>query len=102
VAETQLVVFKLAGEQFAAPITRVREILRPVRPTRMPRAAAFVRGLFNLRGQVLPLLDLRARLGLKEMATVQQRRVRRQQLDGRYLNAIAFADRFARRTVGLL
>jgi purine-binding chemotaxis protein CheW len=63
-AETQLVVFKLAGEQFAAPITRVREILRPVRPTRMPRAAAFVRGLFNLRGQVLPLLDLRGRLGL--------------------------------------
>ena len=64
-AETQLVVFKLAGEQFGAPITRVREILRPVKPTRMPRAAAFVRGLFNLRGQVLPLLDLRARLGLK-------------------------------------
>lgn len=64
-AETQLVVFKLAGEQFGAPITRVREILRPVKPTRMPRAATFVRGLFNLRGQVLPLLDLRARLGLK-------------------------------------
>jgi purine-binding chemotaxis protein CheW len=64
VAETQLVVFKLAGEQFGAPITRVREILRPVRPTRMPRAAAFIRGLFNLRGQVLPLLDLRARLGM--------------------------------------
>jgi len=60
-----MVVFKLAGEQFAAPITRVREILRPVRFTRMPRAAGFVRGLFNLRGQVLPLLDLRARLGLQ-------------------------------------
>ena len=59
-----MVVFKLAGEQFAAPITRVREILRPVKPTRMPRAAAFVRGIFNLRGQVLPLLDLKARLGL--------------------------------------
>ncbi len=65
VADVQMVVFKLAGEQFAAPITRVREILRPVRFTRMPRAADFVRGLFNLRGQVLPLLDLRARLGLK-------------------------------------
>ena len=63
-AELQMVVFKLAGEQFAAPITRVREILRPVRSTRMPRAAAFVRGIFNLRGQVLPLLDLRTRLGL--------------------------------------
>lgn len=67
-AEAQLVVFKLAGEQFGAPITRVREILRPVKATRMPRAAAFVRGLFNLRGQVLPLLDLRARLGLAAAA----------------------------------
>lgn len=63
-AELQLVVFRLAGEQFAAPITRVREILRPLRVTRMPRVAHFVRGLFNLRGQVLPLLDTRARLGL--------------------------------------
>ena len=67
-AEAQLVVFKLAGEQFGAPITRVREILRPVKATRMPRAADFVRGLFNLRGQVLPLLDLRARLGLAAAA----------------------------------
>lgn len=66
--EAQLVVFKLAGEQFGAPITRVREILRPVKATRMPRSAAFVRGLFNLRGQGLPLLDLRARLGLAQAA----------------------------------
>jgi chemotaxis signal transduction protein len=64
VAELQLVVFRLAGEQFAAPITRVREILRPLRVTRMPRVASYVKGLFNLRGQVLPLLDSKARLGL--------------------------------------
>jgi purine-binding chemotaxis protein CheW len=68
VGEAQLVVFKLAGEQFAAPIGRVREILRPVKATRMPRTAGFVRGLFNLRGQVLPLLDLRLRLGLRGAA----------------------------------
>jgi purine-binding chemotaxis protein CheW len=64
-AEIQLVVFKLQGEQFAAPITRVREIVRPMRLTRMPRVAPFVRGLFNLRGQVLPLVDSRSRLGLE-------------------------------------
>lgn len=63
-AEVQLVVFRLGSEQFAAPITRVREILRPVRVTRMPRTAPFVRGLFNLRGQVLPLVDSKSRLGL--------------------------------------
>ena len=63
-AELQLVVFRLGREQFAAPITRVREILRPVRVARMPRTASFLRGLFNLRGQVLPLLDTKARLGM--------------------------------------
>jgi purine-binding chemotaxis protein CheW len=69
-AELQLVVFRLDGEQFAAPITRVREILRPIRVTRMPRVASFVRGLFNLRGQVLPVLDSKARLGLTERTVV--------------------------------
>lgn len=63
-AELQLVVFRLGYGQFAAPITRVREILRPIKVTRMPRAAAYVRGVFNLRGQVLPLLDTKARLGM--------------------------------------
>jgi purine-binding chemotaxis protein CheW len=67
-AEMQLVVFRLGSEQFAAPITRVREILRPVRVTRMPRVASFVKGLFNLRGQVLPLIDTKARLGLAASA----------------------------------
>ena len=71
-AEMQLVVFRLGHEQFAAPITRVREILRPLKLTRMPRAASYVRGLFNLRGQVLPLLDTKARLGLTSHATAEQ------------------------------
>jgi purine-binding chemotaxis protein CheW len=72
VAELQLVVFRLGREQFAAPITRVREILRPLKVTRMPRAASYVRGLFNLRGQVLPLVDTKARLGLVPRSTPEQ------------------------------
>ncbi|MGH7441058.1 MAG: chemotaxis protein CheW [bacterium] len=65
-AEERWVVFGLGALQHAAPIDRVREILRPVPVTRMPRVAPFVRGLFNLRGQVLPLLDTKARLGLAD------------------------------------
>jgi len=64
VAEAQWVVFRLGTWQYAAGISRVREILRPVQAVRMPRVAPFVRGLFNLRGQVLPLVDTKARLGL--------------------------------------
>ena len=63
-ADLQLVVFRLGAEQFAAPIARVKEILRPVKATRMPRSAIFLKGLFNLRGQVLALMDTQARLGL--------------------------------------
>jgi purine-binding chemotaxis protein CheW len=65
VPEIRLVVFRLKGAQYAAPIERVREILKPVRFIRMPRAAEWIRGLFNLRGRVLPLIDTAARLGLK-------------------------------------
>jgi len=63
-ADIQLVVFRLGAGQFAAPIEKVREILRVVKVTRMPRTAPFLKGLFNLRGQVLPLVDTTARLGL--------------------------------------
>lgn len=72
-AEEQWVVFGLGTWQHAVPIAKVREILRPVPVTRMPRVAPFVRGLFNLRGQVLPLLDTKARLGLDSasVSTVQ-------------------------------
>jgi purine-binding chemotaxis protein CheW len=70
-----MVLFTLGSGHYAAPITRVREILRPVRVTRMPRAASFVRGLFNLRGQVLPLIDTKARLGMEaaQVPTAQGR-----------------------------
>ena len=52
--------------QYAVSIARVKEVLKPIPSVRMPRVASFVRGLFNLRGQVMPLLDTKDRLGLVE------------------------------------
>ncbi len=53
------------GEQpLAVPIDRVREILQVLRMTPLPRTPAFVRGVMNLRGSVVPVIDLAARLGL--------------------------------------
>ncbi len=57
-------VFALGDDHYAAPVGRVREILRPVPTVRMPRVAPWVRGLFNLRGRVLPLVEAKRRLGL--------------------------------------
>lgn len=57
------------GEQpLAVPIDRVREILQVLRMTPLPRTPAFVRGVMNLRGSVVPVIDLAARLGLRPTA----------------------------------
>ncbi len=58
------VTFALASETYALPVAAVQEILRPGAITRVPHAPAPVRGITNLRGRVLAVVDLRVRLGL--------------------------------------
>jgi purine-binding chemotaxis protein CheW len=62
--ERQLVVFQLGGEFYGVEISRVHEIIRLQAITRVPRAPAFVEGVINLRGKVIPVVDLRRRFGL--------------------------------------
>lgn len=63
-AVLQLLRLSSAGEPLAVPIDAVREILEVGRLTPMPRTPDFVRGVMNLRGSVVPVIDLRARFGL--------------------------------------
>jgi len=63
--EEQMVVFKLAGEQYGVRITQVQEINRLSQITKVPRAAKFVEGVVNLRGDVIPLIDLRKRFEIE-------------------------------------
>jgi purine-binding chemotaxis protein CheW len=62
--ERQLVVFQLSAEFYGVEIARVHEIIRLQTVTRVPRAPAFVEGVINLRGKVIPVVDLRRRFGL--------------------------------------
>ncbi|MDO8844852.1 chemotaxis protein CheW [Methylicorpusculum sp.] len=63
--EEQVVVFRLDKEEFGVPIESVQEIVRvPDQLTHVPKAPAFVEGVINLRGAVLPVIDQRLRLGL--------------------------------------
>jgi purine-binding chemotaxis protein CheW len=62
--ERQLVVFELGAELYGVEIARVHEIIRLQSITRVPRAPAFVEGVINLRGKVIPVVDLRRRFGL--------------------------------------
>ncbi len=63
-AEKQLVVFDLDSESYGVDIGAVREIIRMQEITRVPRTPEFVEGVINLRGKVIPVVDLRKRFGL--------------------------------------
>ncbi|MBP3956729.1 chemotaxis protein CheW [Gemmata sp. G18] len=62
--ERQLVTFKVANEEFAVDIMQVQEIIRLEKVTKVPHVPAFVEGVVNLRGNVLPVIDLRKRVHL--------------------------------------
>lgn len=63
-SEKQYVVFRLDGQQYGAPIDVVREITYVTQITHLPNTPHFVDGVMNLRGEVLPVVDLRKRLGM--------------------------------------
>lgn len=60
----QLVVFSLGEEEYALPITQVHEIIRWTEPRSVASDEAWVRGVISLRGKIVPVYDLAARLGL--------------------------------------
>lgn len=60
----QLVTFSIGEEEFGVNILKVQEINRTMEITKVPRAPVFVEGVINLRGKVIPIIDLRRRFGL--------------------------------------
>ncbi len=64
--------FTLREETFAIPVLQTREIIRLVEITAVPRMPEHVRGIINLRGRIIPVVDLRLRLFLSEPTTTEQ------------------------------
>ena len=64
VEELQVVTFHLGKEEFAVPILQIQEINKIVEITRVPNSPPFVEGVINLRGKVIPIIDLRKRFNL--------------------------------------
>ena len=60
----QLVTFSIGEEEFGVNILKVQEIIRTMEITKVPRSPDFVEGVINLRGKVIPIIDLRRRFGL--------------------------------------
>ncbi|ANE47558.1 chemotaxis protein CheW [Paenibacillus swuensis] len=64
--ETKFIVFSLAHEEYGVEVDKVRTIERMLPITRVPRTPAFVKGVINLRGVVVPIIDLRERFNLPQ------------------------------------
>ncbi|MDD9912744.1 MAG: chemotaxis protein CheW [Alphaproteobacteria bacterium] len=70
-----LVTFRLLGEEFGLPILDVREIIRMTDITPVPQAPGFVEGVINLRGQIIPVVDLRKRFGISANEANEETRI---------------------------
>ena len=64
--------FKLADEEYGLEILKVREIIGYMEITAVPQVPMHVKGVINLRGQVIPVVDLRAKFGMEEVEVTEQ------------------------------
>ena len=71
----QFVVFQLAGESYGLDIGKIKEIINMQIITAVPNTAAFIEGIINLRGQVIPVYNLKAKLGMPDSEPNRQTRI---------------------------
>jgi len=71
----QLVTFMVNSEEFAIPILSVQEINRMMQITRVPQSPAFIEGVINLRGKIIPVMDLRKRFGIDALEDSSEARI---------------------------
>ena len=84
----QLVTFNLANEEFGVDITRVQEINRMMDITKIPNAPEFIKGVVNLRGKIVPVVDLRKKLGFPEKEHDKSTRIMVVEVNGMVLGFI--------------
>jgi purine-binding chemotaxis protein CheW len=71
----QVVSFKLGSEEYGVDIAQVQEINRMVAITHVPRAPQFMEGVINLRGQLIPIIDLRTRFAMERAEHTKNTRI---------------------------
>ncbi|MFW5971996.1 MAG: chemotaxis protein CheW [Bacillota bacterium] len=64
--ELQFIVFSLMGEKFGVDVKQIKQIIPTTEYTHIPNSPEFIRGVINLRGEIIPIVDLRRRLSLDE------------------------------------
>lgn len=71
----QMVTFKSAQEEYAIDIQLVKEIIRPPAITRVPKSPEYIKGVINLRGNIVPVISLSKRLDDQESVLTEQSRI---------------------------
>lgn len=84
----QLVSFKIGSEEFGVDILNVQEINKMVQITKVPNSPEFVEGVINLRGRVIPIIDLRTRLRLPKIEHNKDTRIIVVEISGRTIGFI--------------
>jgi len=101
--ERQLVIFTLANEHYGVDIAAVESIIEMQPITAVPRAPQFVEGITNLRGVILPVVDLHKRFGLEAVETTKKTRIVVVKLDnlliGMVVDAVTEVLRIAEESV---
>jgi len=86
--EIQIVGFRIGRETFGLPIAMVREIVRVPEITSVPNAPEYIEGVINLRGRIIPVVDLRKRFGEKVVEASKKNRIVVVELETRAIGLI--------------
>ncbi len=86
--QRQFIAFRLGKTEFAVPIEQVWRIVPLTDITRVPRVSSFIEGIMNLRGEIIPVIDLRKRLGLGGSERTDESRIMVVQTEGHRVGMI--------------
>jgi purine-binding chemotaxis protein CheW len=84
----QFISFSVGEEEYGLELLRVKEVIRIREITWLPKAPTFVKGIINLRGDVIPIIDLRAKFGLESRENSAATRVIVVEVDGRLMGMV--------------
>jgi len=88
ICEIQIACFRLGDGLYAMDIMRIKEIIRPQKLAVLPKAPVFMEGALNLRGTVIPVVDLRKRFDMPVMESDQNRRLLIVAMSGRTMGFV--------------
>lgn len=71
----QYMIFQVEGEEYGVDIQDIISIITPVPATRVPKTPAYIKGVINLRGEIIPIMDLRERLNLPLAEITEEMRI---------------------------